>query len=322
MFKLLLEAHKGAPVRERRVRGSLNRAETTKTKVKETYEEIRKLGEGGQGKLWIVKRKSDMKILVRKDQKRFSMFGSLPTEVHIFEKILTHHPRIIEFDHANYIEANGTLVLYFEHCRGGDLHDYLPRRGEKGMSERFLWQCFVQLADAIAFLHYGYNRFSKHPDDPPRGWARVIHRDIKPENVFLRRKITSSDPVPEVVLGDFGLATLQSESYGSGTAEWMAPEVPIVTKEGDVWGVGAIIHALAHGRGPVPSPPRDWPGGRLAEDRWYADPQARRPKQLPSAYSSALNHNMMNCLVKDPSKRVNTRDLIDDLVAERPRPRR
>ena len=316
----VLVAKKSAPTHKRRVHAPSRGKGSDKTK--ESYEELRKIGEGGQGKLYLVKRKRDNKLLVRKEQTSYDMIGDVPSEMHIFEDVLTHHPSIIHFDHAGYLKPNNSLVLYFEYCQGGDLHDYLPKPGERGVSEEFLWQCFIQLAAAIAFLHYGYNHSARDPDIPPRGWARVIHRDLKPENVFLRRKLTSNNPVPEIVLGDFGLATLQAETYGAGTPQWCGPEYPRITKQSDVWGVGAIIHALAHGRGPVPSPPRDWARGWKAEDMWYASPQARHPKQLSMDYSSALNRNMMDCLRRDPDKRPNSLDLFQNLMAERPRVRR
>ncbi|KAF6224509.1 hypothetical protein HO133_011086 [Letharia lupina] len=311
------------PIRERGIRGP---SETHgSVVVKESYDKLRHIGEGGQGKLWVVKRKSDKKVLVRKEQKRFDMHGAIPCEMYLFESVLTRHPSIIGFDHANYVEANGSrgsLVLYFEHCQGGDLSEYTPRGREGGVSEDFIWHCFIQLADAIAFLHYGYNRFARYPSSPPREWKRVVHRDIKPPNVFLRREPTSRNPVPEVVLGDFGLATLNGVTYGGGTKEWIGPEIPLMTKENDVWGVGSIIHALAHGKGPVSWPPRDWPRGEAAEDRWYRSPRARQPKPLPKGYSSTLNENMMDCLVKDPAKRINSLQLVKNLVAERSKARR
>lgn len=306
-------------IKERAV-GSPSARHGSVKRIKESYEEIRKIGEGGQGYVSIVQRKSDRKILVRKEQYTYSMYGSVPCEMYIFESVLTHHRRILDFDHANYVNADGTLVLYFEHCKGGDLSRYIPRAGEKRVSEDFLWQCFIQIADALAFLHYGYNRSAKDPNTPPKKWRRVIHRDVKPENVFLRRKLTSSNPTPELVLGDFGLATLsQQTADGCGTHEWCGPEFPVMTKENDVWALGGIIHALAHGRGPVPSRPRDWWG---SNSEWRTYSGARQPKQLPQSYSSALNRNMMDCLAMDPKNRVTSLQLVKNLVATRPKARR
>lgn len=313
---------KRPPIKEHGVRGISEKHGSVL--VTDFYEQVQKIGEGGQGKIWIVKRKSDKKVLVRKEQKRFDMHGDIPCEMHIFENVLTTHPRIIEFDHANYISANGSLVLYFEHCQGGDLNQYIPKGGASGVSENFIWRVFIQLADALAFLHYGSTCFAKDAKAAkaaPRDWMRIIHRDIKPANVFLRYKVTSRNSTPEVVLGDFGLATLNEKTYGGGTDEWIGPEIPLMTKQNDVWGVGAIIHALAHGKGPVSWPPRTWPKGRKAEDSWYRDPKARRPMQLPTAYSSALNRNMMDCLVMDPRNRINSQQLVKNLEVERPKER-
>ncbi|KAL9069757.1 MAG: hypothetical protein Q9161_005342 [Pseudevernia consocians] len=301
------------PVKERAVRGPCETHGTVK--ITESYEQIRKIGAGGQGKVWIVKRKSDKKILVRKEQEKYNMRGSVPEEMYIFENVLTYHPRIIEFEHANYIKGSDCLVLYFEHCKGGDLSQIAP-----GGGENFLWQCFIQLADALAFLHYGHNRFARHPNTPSRTWRRVIHRDLKPANVFLRHKLTGKNPVPELVLGDFGLATLdQQSSDGSGTSEWMGPEIPYLTKQNDVWALGSIIHFLAHGRGPVPPKPKTWPG---TSREWYRHPDTRLPKQLSKAYSSVLNRNMMDCLVMDPNSRVNSLQLVRNIEADGPRARR
>lgn len=286
---------------------------------RDSYDVIKTLGSGGQGKLCVVKRKSDKKVLVRKEQKEFSMHGSTPREMYLFEHVLTYHPSIIQYDHGNYINTRKDLILYFELCKGGDLHEQLPREGESGRSEKFIWRCFIQLADAIAFLHYGYNRFADSPYTPPRGWQRIVHRDLKPANVFLRRQLTSKNPFPEVVLGDFGLATLNDVSHSGGTDEWIGPEIPTLTKENDVWGVGAIVHALAHGVGPVAKPPRGWPKDKAGKDAWYTDPKARIPRPLPKKYSSTLNENMMDCLVMDKKNRISSLDLLDNLVKEGPK---
>ena len=306
--------------KEKERRPTYDRGPQSRPHSKETedsYEEVKSLGSGGQGKVVVVKRKRDRKVLVRKEQNVYKMFGDMPCETHILAKVLKNHPRIIEFDSASYLKANNALVLYFEFCKGGDLLDYMPRRGEKGVSESFIWDCFIQLAEALAFLHFGYSRFEKDPNIPPKGWCRVIHRDVKPDNVFLRHDITSKNQVPEIVLGDFGLATLISESHGAGTDEWLPPELPRCSKAGDVWGVGAIIHALAHGIGPVGSTPRGW-----STKEWLRHPQARQPRPLPSYYSSALNESMMDCLVRNPDKRVNSLDLYRHLMNERPKSRR
>ncbi len=280
----------------------------------DTYSFVKLIGEGGQGKTELVKRKRDQKVLVRKVQKIFDMAGDIPLEMKVFEDVLTPHPSIVYFDHANYLKKDKSLVLYFEHCEGGDLDKHVP--GKHYVSEDFIWCVFVQLASALAFLHYGISR--KHPNSTPAGWTRVVHRDVKPGNVFLRRPITSKRPTPDVVLGDFGLATTEQETWGCGTYPYTGPEWPVVTKQGDVWGLGAIIHSLAHGQAPVGPPPRNWPSGHAAMKQWYCDPENKNPKPMSTRYSDRLNRNMMDCLTKDPNKRVNSKILLQNLLKEMP----
>ena len=279
------------------------------------YVILKTIGKGGQGRTEIAKRRRDGKVFVRKVQKDFRWLGDRPKESVLFEEVLTPHPSIVEFDHANFLDNDQSLVLYFEHCEGGDLQHFIDQ--EDRPSEKFIWSVFLQLADALAFLHYGISR--RHPHSQPEGWRRVIHRDLKPANVFLRKKLSSRHPDPDVVLGDFGLATLNEVTHGCGTDLWWAPEIPECTKEGDVWGLGAIIHFMAHGVGPVGRPPSNWPRDKASVDQWYRRPKSRQPKQLSTAYSDKLNRNMMDCLMIDPKKRISSKNLLRNLENERPR---
>ncbi|KAL6720561.1 hypothetical protein ACLMJK_002485 [Lecanora helva] len=201
-------------------------------KEKNTFTILKTLGEGGQGRTEIIERHRDRKTLVRKIQRNFEWIGNEAKEAFIFEKILKPHPSIVLFDHANLRDKDQWLTMYFEHCSGGDLQDWIDKYERP--TERFLWQVFIQLADALAYLHYGVSR--KYGSSRPPGWRRIVHRDVKPGNVFLRRKITTLHSTPDVVLGDFGLATLDEVSYDCGTYSWWGPEIPKSTKDGDVWG--------------------------------------------------------------------------------------
>lgn len=288
----------------------------SKKSVVDEYVVLRKLGKGGQGKTDVVQRRRDQKVLVRKVQKKYRMHGNIPEEMHILENILSPHPCLVEFDHSNYVEDNNSLVLYFESCEGGDLSDYIP--DQDFVSEDFIWSVFIQLADALAFLHHGYDRKARDPYTPPRGWQPIIHRDVKPANVFLRYKVSKDYPKPNVVLGDFGLATLRQVTGDCGTDIWVGPELGSnrITAKSDVWGLGAIIHALAHGKGPVGPPPKAW---RYGKYDWREAPEARKPVLMPLFYSGKLNGNMMDCLKKDPDNRISSDSLVRHLQEDKPR---
>ena len=281
------------------------------------YKLLYVLGKGGQGVTEVCRRNSDGKELVRKQQNMFSMYGNDPMEMFLFEKVLMTHPHVLNFDHANWNNQCGSVVLYFEHCEGGDLAKWQGKACSKLLEENFLWHVFIQLADALAYLHHG-TCMSLPLSRPHMGWKRTIHRDMKPANIFLRQPIATSREIPDVVIGDFGLATFKEPTYGCGTDEWVAPETPKVTKEGDVWGLGAIIHALAHGIGPVGQPPAHIKGKQEVKD-WYWSPKARNPKPMSKKYSSSLNRNMMDCLLWDPAQRVTSKELLATLKREMPR---
>ena len=75
----------------------------------------------------------------------------------------------------------GTSVVYavLQLARTGDLFDFLASFG--GLSEKFARFYFLQLLDAVEFLHV-----SGH-----------AHRDIKPENILLDNNYS-------LLLSDFG----------------------------------------------------------------------------------------------------------------------
>jgi len=41
--------------------------------------------------------------------------------------------------------------------------------------EKYIWDLFLQLANAIAFLYYGYDRKARHPDEAPRNWQMTVY---------------------------------------------------------------------------------------------------------------------------------------------------
>lgn len=141
----------------------------------------------------------------------------------------------------------------------------------------------------------------------------MIHRDIKPGNIFCRNVYTvGNDIAIPILLGDFGLASLEARTVGRGTPRYQGPEWPVVTAKTDVWGLGTIIHILGHGQAPVDPVPH----GIGAED-WEMTPRSKNPRPLPSEYSSELNRNMMDCLRLDPNDRANSRELLRHLLRDR-----
>lgn len=138
----------------------------------------------------------------------------------------------------------------------------------------------------------------------------IIHRDIKPSNVFLRQKYAKHKDFPEIVLGDFGCATVTNETECFTTRRYQPPEMPLCTTRSDVWGVGAVIHALVHDNGPYKPVPEDW---SHEENNWWALRESKQPRKMPTRYSGTLNDRMMDALEMERKKRISSRKLVSQL---------
>ena len=276
---------------------------------RDSYKQVGHVGSGGYGNCLLLQKRSSMSLRVCKIQKRSkSVFE--PLEVELLRDILDDHPRIVRL-HEAIVQPN-TLQLYFDYYPGGDLFGLMVRYSDawENVPEPFIWHCFLQLSEALAYIHHGYDRrqlCASHPN-----WQQVIHGDLKPENIFLGPPTPDSHGYPSLVLGDFGLATID-EVRAPGTWKWQPPELPMTSKEADVWALGAVIHALAHdGRAPL----RPRPEGMSCHD-FYRWPGAREPTSLLGLYSDEL-HNLVihGALQFNPYARYTSLELLHCVVDE------
>ena len=275
----------------------------------ESYKEVGHVGSGGYGNCLLLQNRSNMALRVCKIQKR-SKSKWEPLEVEILRDVLHDHPRIVRLHEA--IMHTNTMQLYFDYYPGGDLFNLMVRYFEdwQAIPESFIWFCFLQISEGLAYIHHGYDRSIYGP--PPSEWQPIIHGDIKPENIFLGRPTPDSHGYPSLVLGDFGLATID-EGYVSGTWKWQPPELPMTSKKADVWALGAVIHALAHeGRAPL----RPCPAGMPHHDfvRW---PGAREPTSLLGLYSDELHDVVIHkALEFEPQARYSSLEVLQCVVDE------
>jgi len=284
------------------------------------YKEIRQIGSGGFGNCFLLERKTDKALRVCKVQAREFFYDGeyedTPLEVSILRDILPQHDRILRLH--EFVNQHHTVQLYYDYYEGGDLAGLICSYSEQWqkLPETFLWHAYLQLSEALAFLHHGYDR--RQLGSPPADWTSVIHGDIKDKNIFLGPPDPfSNDPLarvyPSLVLGDFGMADLQPTRRW-GTPQWQPPELPVTSMKADVWGVGAVIHALAHeGRPPISSrPPR---AENLSWEEWCEDPRSRDPIPLEGWYSNELHVCVFNALEFDPRKRFNSLQLYANVMA-------
>ena len=277
----------------------------------ENYKQVGHVGSGGYGNCLLLQNRSNMTLRVCKIQKR-SKSISEPLEIEVLRDILNDHPRIIRLHDA--IMHNNTMQLYFDFYPGGDLHKLMVHYVQEweNFPESFLWHCFLQISEGLAYIHHGYDRRLVYDPTSASEWQPIVHGDIKPENIFLGPPTPDSHGYPSLVLGDFGLVSID-EQFVSGTWKWQPPELPSTSKEADVWALGAVIHALAHD-GQPPLLPRPH---YMAPGDFYRLPGARSPIPLEGMYSTELHDLVIyGTLQFDPKARYASLEVLQCVVDE------
>lgn len=154
-------------------------------------------------------------------------------KVKLEAKILSlfRHPHVMRV--YELIESSEGLFIVMEYLSGGELYDYIIKKGS--MTEDEARNIFQQLVFALDYTH-------KH---------KVVHRDIKPENILL-------DEHNNIKIGDFGLASYFHDGIflrtSCGSLNYAAPEVLTGDlysgPEIDIWSSGVVLFVLLTGNLP------------------------------------------------------------------------
>ncbi|KAK5970619.1 Serine/threonine-protein kinase BRSK2 [Trichostrongylus colubriformis] len=187
----------------------------------------------GKGQTGLVKtgthcitgRKVAIKI-VNKEKLSDSVLQKVEREIAIMK--LIEHPHVLHL--YDVYENKKYLYLLLEHVSGGELFDYLVRKGR--LMSKEARKFFRQIISALDFCH-AHN---------------ICHRDLKPENLLL-------DERNNIKVADFGMASLQVEGSmletSCGSPHYACPEVIRGEKydgrKADVWSCGVILYALLVG---------------------------------------------------------------------------
>ena len=153
-------------------------------------------------------------------------------EVEILKMI--NHRNVIQF--FDYFEYDAQCLLVMECLEGGELLDRIISK--HSYDENIARDAARNIILAIQHCHA----------------QNILHRDLKPENLLLR----SHDDDAELVLADFGAATLLPESgslssHCVGTIGYIAPEIlaqQLYSKPVDMWSFGVILYILLVGQFP------------------------------------------------------------------------
>lgn len=193
------------------------------------------------------------------------------------------HPHVVSLEDA--IIDNHKLYLVTELLTGGELFDYVVKRGTLGEDEAA--SILADVGDALRFMH-------------DQG---VIHRDLKPENLLLA-STPSQSAFPTVKIIDFGLSKARQTrdvcASFLGTRGYLAPEMlkrRTYSEAVDVWAFGVIAYVLLCGCLPF-----DDDAARLSSPNANKKFELRFPSWA-RGLSAGARDLLANLLQMDPSRR-------------------
>jgi hypothetical protein len=242
----------------------------------EGYDLKHPLGRGGYGTVYlaadvVLRRDVAIKFLhphLTRDERRVSAFFD---EARLVARL--QNPGIVRI----YDLAVEQRVIVMEYMTRGTLRDRLA--AGRALSPVAALGVTARLLTTLSQLHA----------------AGVVHRDLKPSNILFR-----SDG--SVVLGDFGVATLESGIVGgraAGTLLYMAPEQKrrdaVVDRRADLYAVGLVLAEMLAGGLPAGS------GSRvLTPDAFVA--------MLPAAVRDVVEPVLRALLAVEPGARSASAD--------------
>ena len=191
------------------------------------------LGAGTFGQIFLAQNRIDSKYYAIKHMDKKKLNQCLHNLNPIYNEIDIHsrikHENIINLKYV--LETKKSFDIVLEYANTGSLFHHI--RKKKGFDEKNAFMYFIQVCNAIYFLHKN----------------NLIHRDIKPENILL-------EDWKKVKLCDFGwcveISSKQRSTY-CGTTEYMAPEIITSNnydKSIDIWSLGILLYELIHGFSP------------------------------------------------------------------------
>ncbi len=244
--------------------------------VKEQYDFLRQIGEGGMGKVYeaydkVLKRKVAIKRVRPELVRSAYIREQFLAEARMVA--LLRHPCIVEI--YTVIESESSLYLVFEYVDGQTLETRLDIDGKIPFSEA------KQIFDYVCRgLHYA------HSQD-------IIHCDLKPGNIMIKEDGTAK-------VMDFGVAKKSVDGQTgartvAGTPAYMAPEQQkgFMRKQSDVYSLALCLYEALVGQVP-------WSvkGFDIANKKIY--PASKLASGIPPAVDGLLE----DALKEDPKERI------------------
>jgi NIMA (never in mitosis gene a)-related kinase len=172
-----------------------NNSDNELIQVKDRYKQIKVLGRGSYGEVWLVtplessvgsKSKPRRCVLKRVSLNRANdeknELAAAEREAQLLSSL--KHPNIVAYIES-FRSRDRHLNIVMAFCEGGDLYTKLKYRKKQLLNEEQIIDWFIQITLALQYMHE----------------RSILHRDLKTQNIFLTRY--------EIIkIGDLGIAKI------------------------------------------------------------------------------------------------------------------
>lgn len=268
--------------------------------LSERYHVLRKLGEGGIGRVYLAEhmgmgRTVALKVLSTEH------LASAQAAADFIEEAKTvgglGHQNIIDIYYGAQT-PDGLAFLAMEYLEGRDLGQVLVEEGP--LSWERARPLFLQATSALAAVH-------------ARG---IVHRDLKPDNLFLARRSNGSEMLKVL---DFGVAkalgTLElTQRSVSGTPQYMSPEQTVgrdVDHRSDVYSLGCVMYQMVTGSLPFTAETVI----DLMAKHSYEAPQPPRERRPDLNIPLGVEKIILRAMEKNPAHRFSSMQEFHDALA-------
>jgi serine/threonine protein kinase len=275
------------------------------------YELLNRLGQGGMGEVWKardtqLRRYVAIKILHPNLQENPDFVTHFMREAQFVASL--QHPNIVQIHDFQLTDMQGsgvTAYMVMDYVEGGTLADYIRATSRKGLFPPA--EDIVYLFTAISLaLDYAHQK-------------GMVHRDIKPANILLDKRATTSKPMGEPILTDFGIAKLQGGGAATvthtaiGTPLYISPEqakAQVATERSDLYSLGVILYEIVTGITPFRG------NNPIAIMMQHVNEMPTPPTLINPNISPALSEVVLRSIAKDPAARFPTASAMTVTLAQ------
>ena len=265
-----------------------------KQALTDVYKLEGELGEGGYGKVFLVRHKK-MKLLraMKMVSVNCNNEGKTEEEIELLRQL--DHPNIVKL--FEYFSNNDKYYLITEYCKGGDLSE-LIFKNKKKLSEESAGYIMYQIFRALIYCHNTHH---------------LIHRDIKPENIVVFRQNNAGEDLYDVKLIDFGISKIfnkldkNEDGKVKGSLNYIAPEVLLnkYDEKCDIWSCGVILYMLVIGKNPFNGKDKNELLSNIEQGKYTF------PKGFVDNSSPAIRDLIQQCLKVNPSERISAKKALN-----------